>query len=244
MNTATIERVDAHWARFLGIAAEELSRAGVLVTKHAALESYQGVWCFTHADCCVVSAPGPWVEKLREHLEGVGAPHAAARVEAALGASAGVRVGPSYQGWLPPSGFTPVRAAGVGVLGRDEAGALEAIRAAAGHVEWEHSGLTLDRAETWCDRVESKVVALGQSRSRGADVVDPCVLTHPSARGSGSGTRIVSALSEHALSRGALVLYQTLAANAPALAIARRLGFERYSTLVAIRLRTQATPES
>lgn len=238
------ERVDLHWARFLGIAARELSRPGVLVTEHAALESYQGVWCFTRADRCVISAPAGWVETLRECVAGVDAMHVAASVEAALGGLAGLRVGPSYQGWLPPEHFTPVRSPEVCKLDRDGASALAALRSAVSPVEWESSGLASDRAETWGDFARGEIAALGQLRARGDRAVDPCVISHPRARGSGSGSRVVSAMCEEALSRGTLVLYQTLLANAPAVAIARRLGFEHYATLVAIRLRAPATPES
>jgi predicted GNAT family acetyltransferase len=62
------------------------------------------------------------------------------------------------------------------------------------------------------------------------------VITDPEARGRGHATRVVCALVERALAADRLVLYQTLLANAPAVAVARRLGFEAYATLLAVRL--------
>ena len=48
--------------------------------------------------------------------------------------------------------------------------------------------------------------------------------------------RLVSAMAEEALSAELLVLYQTLVSNVPAVSLGLRLGFERYATLLAVRL--------
>jgi GNAT superfamily N-acetyltransferase len=241
---AVSERVDAYWARFLGVAPDDLTRPGIVVTQHAALGIWQGVWCFTRGESCVISAPPAWVARLRDGVETIDARDAARRAEIALGAAAELRVGPSYQGWLPPENFTPLLSHDVRRLALADDGALEGMREAATPVDWEHSGIASDRAPTWAALHGDAVVALGQLRSRGDGAVDPCVIAHPRSRGSGCGTRVVSAMVEHALSQGALVLYQTSFANVPALAIARRLGFEPYATLVAIRLRSAASPGS
>jgi len=232
------ERVGAHWARFLGVAPDDLSRPGIVVTPHAALGSWLGVWCFTRGESCVISAAPAWIARLRDRAANTGARDAARCVELALGAATERSVGPSYQGWLAPEGFTPVRSDDVRQLAPEEGGALETVRDAAAPGEWDHSGIVSDRPPTWAAFAGAKVCALGQLRSQAAAVSDPCVIAHPRSRGAGCGTRVVSAMCEHALSQGALVLYQTLLTNSPALAIARRLGFEHYATLVAFRLRS------
>jgi hypothetical protein len=56
------------------------------------------------------------------------------------------------------------------------------------------------------------------------------------------GLCVVAAACAAALGRGELVLYQTLLTNRGALGIARRLGFEPYATLVALRLAAGARP--
>jgi predicted GNAT family acetyltransferase len=80
------------------------------------------------------------------------------------------------------------------------------------------------------------VVALAQLRAHPDGAVDPCVITHREHRGRGHALRLVSALAREALSAERLVLYQTLVSNAPAMSLAHRLGFDRYATLIAVRL--------
>jgi hypothetical protein len=43
-------------------------------------------------------------------------------------------------------------------------------------------------------------------------------------------------MAQEALAVGRLLLYQTLLSNRPAVSLALRLGFERYATLLAVRL--------
>jgi predicted GNAT family acetyltransferase len=63
------------------------------------------------------------------------------------------------------------------------------------------------------------------------------VVTLPAWRGKGAGLTVVSALTARCLASGALLHYQTLRANLPSAAIARRLGYEEVATALAIRLR-------
>jgi predicted GNAT family acetyltransferase len=63
------------------------------------------------------------------------------------------------------------------------------------------------------------------------------VVTLPAWRGRGAGLAVVSALTAHCLAHGAVLHYQTLRANLPSIAIARRLGYEDVATALAIRLR-------
>jgi predicted GNAT family acetyltransferase len=69
---------------------------------------------------------------------------------------------------------------------------------------------------------------------------DPCILTHPDFYGRGFGTAVTSAVVHRALAQGKLLLYQTLEANAGAVRIAHRLGYEQYARHVAVRLRNSA----
>ncbi len=236
--TDAAKRIDAHWSRFLGVPASALQHPGVVVTAHAELRGYRGVWFFVRGRSAVVSAPPEWVGRLAKSggaavAEELLSPAAASR---ALGHAAREFVGPSLQGWLSADRFRPVTASGVRRLAEPEAQLVRAFRASCSREEWEHGGIKPERADIWASFQGAKVVALGQLRPHSGGAVDPCVITHPEHRGQGHALRLVSALADEALSAEQLVLYQTLVSNSPAISLARRLGFEKYATLLAVRL--------
>jgi ribosomal protein S18 acetylase RimI-like enzyme len=240
-----VSRAAQYWSVFLGVSEAALEGDAIAVTQHAGLAGYQGVWLFVRARGAVISAPSGWLEKLRAEARRVShdallQPEFTARV---FGSSCVRRIGPSYQGALAPARFRPAASGHVETLGRRGAEAIRALRSQLGDDEWDHSGIDPECPHTWGALSDDGVVALGQLRARGGGVVDPCVVVHPAHRGRGCGLRVVSAMCAAALARGDLVLYQTALDNLPALAIAERLGFDRFATLVAVRL-SRATPES
>ena len=91
----------------------------------------------------------------------------------------------------------------------------------------------------------SNVTALGRvaHRSWREDAGGPCVLTHPEFRGAGHGTAVVRAVIADAWSNGKLLLYQTLESNEAAVRIAFALGYQRYGSHVAVRLKRE-TPHA
>lgn len=231
-------RPEARWARFLGVRESALRSPGVVVTSHAALRGYRGVWFFVRGRSAVVSGPPEWVAPLERSLGDAVAhelvsPVLAARV---VGPAAGEVVGPSFQGWLPADRFCPVTPDGVRRLPRSDAAALRAFRSSCPPEDWDHGGIDPTAAEIWASSEEDGIVALGQLRPHPDGAVDPGVVTHPDHRGRGHASRLVSAMAQAALAQERLVLYQTLQSNVAAISIARRLGFARYATLVAVRL--------
>jgi hypothetical protein len=158
-----------------------------------------------------------------------------------LGDSAGEIVGPSFQGWLSAERFRPVASDGVQRVLEPGVAVLEALRSSCSPTEWEHGGIDVGAAEVWVSFQGEEAAALGQLRpGSGRDAVDPCVITHPAHRGRRHALRLVSAMSQEALSAGRLVLYQTLLSNVPAVSLALRLGFEQYATLLSVRLVSDA----
>jgi GNAT superfamily N-acetyltransferase len=236
------ERIDAHWSRFLGVPVSALRDPGFVVTEHAELRGYHGVWFFARGRSVVVSAPPEWVARLAKHPAASFAEEPVPRTFAArlLGSAAAEVVGPSFQGWLPPGRFRPVRSEIVRRLQPGESHLVEAFRASCDPGGWEHGGIDPARGGVWACLQGADVIALGQLRPHRGDAVDPCVVTHPDHRGQGHALQLVSALVQEALSSRQLVLYQTLLSNAPAVSIARHLGFERYATLLAVRLLPEA----
>jgi GNAT superfamily N-acetyltransferase len=235
--------IEAHWSRFLGVPASALRDPGMTVTGHAELGAYRGVWFFVRGRSAVVSAPPEWVARLEPlcrfaELEELLSPAWALR---ALGSAADNVIGPSFQGWLPEDRFRPVAPDGVRRSTHAVKDVVAALQPSCSAMEWEHGGIDAGAAEVWASHEGSRVAALGQLRRHRGGAVDPCVITHPAHRGRGHALRLVSAMSGEASSAGALVLYQTLFSNRPAIALALRLGFEEYARLLAVRLRADAS---
>jgi hypothetical protein len=232
------ERIDAHWSRFLGVPATALRNPGVVVTPHAELRGYHGVWFFVRGHSAVVSVPSEWVARVEENLGSAVAEELLSRASAirALGDAAGEIVGPSFQGCLSAGNFRPVPLDGVRLLPESRAEVIRTFQSSCPREDWEHSGIDPAAPDVWASFQGVRVVALGQLRPHSGGAVDPCVITHPEHRGQGHALRVVGAMAEGALSAGRLVLYQTLLSNAPAVSLALRLGFERYATLLAVRL--------
>ena len=70
------------------------------------------------------------------------------------------------------------------------------------------------------------------------------VVTHPAYRGRGYGRGVVAHLAATALQAGLIPQYRTLDSNTGSIRIAEALGFERYATSVAVRLRVSSGHES
>ena len=238
--TGATERIDAHWSRFLGVPASALRSPGVIVTAHADLHGYRGIWFFVRGYSAVVSAPSEWVARLERVCDSAPPGELVSRGWAtrALGRAAGEMIGPSFQGWLPEAHFRPVAADSVQRIPESGAAVVSSLQSSCSPEDWEHGGIDAAAgvADVWASFRGAQVVALGQLRPRSSGAVDPCVITHPAHRGQGHALRLVSAMAKEALSAGRLVLYQTLLANVPAVSLALRLGFEQYATLLAVRL--------
>ncbi len=231
-------RVEGYWSSFLGVPPSAFREPGVRVVAHARLAGWRGVWFFVRGESAVVSAPPERVAPLREALarDGAGALLERPRVAARLGVGDGALVGPSYQGWLDPARFRAEATPCARRLGAADRAALAALRSACGEEDWAHFGLDEAAPALFGVFVGPGLAAVAGLRERGRGACDPCVLAHPARRGRGLAGRALSAAVAHALALDALVLYQTLLSNAAALALARRLGFEPYATLLAARL--------
>ena len=239
LNRSAIDRVHTHWAHFLGVPPEALVTPGTVVVPHAGLAGYRGVWFFVRGSSAVVSTPPDRVDHIARRVGDMGAEDLLSEdaVERIVGRHVGKVVGPSFHGWLAPEHVSPVRAGPtvhhVGAADRPE---VDAFRSGCPPADWDHSGIRLKGGALWAAYEGARIVALGQLRSRAPGVVDPCFVTHPEHRGEGHALRVAAALVATGLAQDDLVLYQTLAANVPALAIAKRLGFGEYARLLAVRL--------
>ncbi len=231
-------RVDRHWARYFGLDVARLSDPGVHVTPHVGLGDYAGVWLFRRGASCIVSAPPERLAELEPLRDRSVAELGDRETVALLFPEAAAIVGPAFHASVAPDCFVPRRDPLTRMLQQTDAAAVETLRSACTAEDWEAGGPPNpgEGYAAGCFR-DDALVALATLRARGADACDPCVVTHPAWRAQGCGTAAVSAAVQHALDRDLLTLYLTLVANAPAVALARALGFDPYATHLAVRLR-------
>jgi GNAT superfamily N-acetyltransferase len=234
---APVSRIEGFWSAFLGVSAAALREPGVTLAPHAQLSGWNGVWLWARGRSLVVSAPAEWIEVLEPRS--AAAPRALGGDPEALrslfGERMGAVIGPSYHGVLEAAHFSPVRRGEVRPLAAADAAALASLREACDPAEWEHGNLEHAgrRFGAFC---EGELVAAAALRPWPGGARDPGVVTHPRHRGRGHGAAAVSAAVEEALAEGQLVVYQTLRANRPAVALARRLGFADFASHLAVRL--------
>jgi ribosomal protein S18 acetylase RimI-like enzyme len=232
-------RIYGHWAGFFGLRPDAFLQPGVRVVPHAGLAGYQGAWIFWRGETTVISVPEACVAEVAARATSLipGEPATADTAAFLFGSRAGRLVGPAYHGYAERADFRPDPSPHVRSLTPADREPLLGLAAACDPIEWEHSTLGSDVENTFGYFAGRELLAACKTVMRGPRAADHGVITHPAHRGRGYGRAVVSASMQHALDRGDLVVYQTLVANLPAVAIARALGCHDYARHLAVRLR-------
>ncbi|MEM1451921.1 MAG: GNAT family N-acetyltransferase [Planctomycetota bacterium] len=120
---------------------------------------------------------------------------------------------------------------------REHDAAVHALREGCTEEEWSHGGSN-QRAVPAFGRFDDtgELAALAGYATWSDEIAHIAVVAAPGHRGAGHATVVVAAAARHALDAALLPQYRTLLANEPSMAIARRLGFERYGSSVFVRL--------
>jgi GNAT superfamily N-acetyltransferase len=144
-------------------------------------------------------------------------------------------IGPAFIGYADAATFAHTGANVARLLDGADNAAVADLRHACDPTQWEHGGPT--EAST-CVGVfsGSTLAALASFERWGARIAHIAVVTHPGFRSRGLGRAAVAAITRVALERNLVAQYRTLMANAPSMAIARGLGFQRYALTLAIRV--------
>lgn len=225
------------WTRELGLSPE--GSAGVLVGPWPADRSSSRILVFCRESRCIVVAPGDVLPALEEAVEGEDS-------AALLRSTFWVRkleewfagaVGPAYLGYADRLDFLPIASPSARLLEADDQMRLDDLRAAVETEEWEHSGLSAAVEVAGCFTRDGALAAAAGYAMWGEQLAHLGVLVRPAHRGTGIGTKVVSAAGERALARGFILQYRTLWSNASSVRIARRLGFEWFATTLAVRLK-------
>jgi len=146
-------------------------------------------------------------------------------------------VGPAFVGYTDALAFRPDSASSTRILESQDVRAFADLRAACHALEWEHGGCQLGSQPVVGAYAGGRLVAVAGYELWGNAIAHIAVITHPQYRGQGYGKAVVSRLTAEVLRQGLVPQYQTLETNTASLAIARGLGFERYATTVAVRLK-------
>jgi GNAT superfamily N-acetyltransferase len=238
----TVERIDTTWAAFFGLSTPAFLRPGIQVVAHHELADYQGVWLFRHHASLCLSVPPGLVGCVQDAVREwtVARLFSEAGIRALLGPRIDRIIGPAYQGYVEPTQFRPASEPGVRVLSRSDRKILQQLADASGSEAWEHAGIALDEPNTFGRFVDDHLVAAAWYRPGWGETAHIGVVTDPAYRGRGHGRAVVSAATARGLAAGFIVLYQTLVANTPSVALAAGLGYQLYATHLAVRL----TPEA
>lgn len=232
---ATRAEVLRFWTRELGVSPE--GGAGVRVGPWPAERSSSRILIFCRESRCIVVAPRDLLPVLEEAVDGE---DSAALLRSTFwvrkleGSFAGA-VGPAYLGYADRLDFQPIASPHARLLEADDQMRVDELRAAVEAEEWEHSGLSAAvEVAGYFTRNGSLAGAAGYVMW-GEQLAHLGVLVHPAHRGSGIGSKVVSAAGDRALARGFVLQYRTLWSNAASVRIARQLGFEQFATTLAVR---------
>jgi GNAT superfamily N-acetyltransferase len=143
-------------------------------------------------------------------------------------------VGPAFIGYADATTFLGAAEADARLLDDTDGAVIAALRSSCSPIEWEHGGASPGEPAVGAFR-DGELTALSSYSIWGDRIAHIGIVTHPQHRGQGCGRAAVSAMTRIVLERGLVAQYRTLVANAPSMAIARRLGFERYAVSLALR---------
>lgn len=152
----------------------------------------------------------------------------------------GVRVenllGPASIGYADAGTFVRGDDAEARLLGDEDDAAIAGLHSSCSALDWEHGGPASDATTRIGVFKGGTLTALASYNIWGDRIAHISIISHPLLRRGGLARMAVSAITRHALDNNLVAQYRTLVSNTPSLAIANRLGFERYASSVVFQL--------
>jgi GNAT superfamily N-acetyltransferase len=243
----TLAALERAWAENFGCSVEELHAPGIaeitLLANAADFADYHGAYLLRwEAGSAVFTVPATLLPAVAAAIRDRAVAEVFDRAFLAqlFGECVERIIGPAVRHCADSTDFRPVDARGTRLLHPDDDAALRALAAACGPEDWDESGLQASlgvaRPPTFGCFVSDELAAAGLLIPKGP-LRNIDIATHPAYRRRGYGRAVVSAMTAHALAEGVLPHYQALATNTASLALARSLGFVRYATALAVRLK-------
>jgi predicted GNAT family acetyltransferase len=194
---------------------------------------------FAHGELLLVSVPQNLLDSFRIQAEGWSRADALEEswLRSHIRLPIELVIGPAFVGYTDEEAFRPAKDEDTRLLTAQDMTALADLREACSALEWRDGGSQLGEQPVVGAFDRQCLVAAAGYKVSANVIAHTSVITHPQYRGQGYGKAVVSKLTAEALSRGLVPQYQTLEANIPSVVIAQALGFERYATTVAVRLK-------
>lgn len=233
-----------YWSEYLGAPIHVAARRPRLVPHGLELADYAGLYAFFRRGEPVVSVAADRLDSTRAFLAGLDAdarrsPGGFARAMQSLSACV---IGPAFVGYAADIPAVPSTAT-VRILGRDDAAAVDALRAKCQEWEWDHGGCSVEEDPAAGAFVGTECVAVAGYQPWGGTIAHISVIAHPSHRGCGYGRAVVAWIARAAKAAGLLPQYRTLESNAGSMQIARSLGFQPFATTVCARFEDEPASE-
>jgi len=236
MTTASVAH--AFWAAHVGVPPERLFAEPTSIVTHAGdLDGYHGVFALFRNGSRLVSLPPRLAAECHEILSALPSNYSAGHLAHALRPLAGLIVGPAYVGYLDHPSVVPLPAATTRALTELDLDIVNRFKDACDPTEWEHGGSEVRLRPTSGAFIDGELAAMAGYDVWGRTIAHLAIITHPAHRGRGMGRAAVAHLAARASAVGLLPQYRTLDSNLPSLRIAQALGFERYATTLAVRLK-------
>lgn len=230
----TLDVAGRYWADHFGVRHEGfLAEPFEIVIHGGELTGYRGAFGLFRDRSALISLPPDRAAPLCEQLflrVNDRSPHGLASVLAPLATAV---IGPVFVGYAE-SVAQPVHA--VRALETSDAPARDALRLVCDATEWEHGGTLVEHLCSGAFEGNA-LAAMAGYEVWGGTIAHISVVTHPGHRGRGFGRSVVAHIAQRAIAAGLLPQYRTLESNLPSMKIAESLGFQRYATTMAARLR-------
>jgi GNAT superfamily N-acetyltransferase len=235
----TLAEFDGYWAKFLGCTLEDLRGPRTVVVPHGTgLAGRNGICALRHGHACVVSVPPPMVQPLAPLADRHPPREFFDRhfLHSTLRHLVGYVAGPAWVGVADKGDFRQADLSGVVVLTPAHRAAEKDLMQSCDPADW-HQSSAVRPAVTVGRFGGNELVAAAWYDVRGGRFAFPRAVVRPSARRQGHGRAVASGACAHALSRGMLLAWQALTANAGAVALGPALGFQPYGQLFLVSLR-------
>ncbi|SIR03633.1 GNAT acetyltransferase [Haladaptatus litoreus] len=218
-----------YWSDRLGVDEAAFDRGQATV----GVAAEDGIQLFHCGDSLVVGAPESLAESVRQQataVESLDCTDAESVREwfERFGSVTQV-LGPTFYGYADSESFTPV-SSNARLLTPVEESAYNRFRMAIPDEEWANGGTPFAPGETIGLFRGDALAAIAGYEVWDDFVAHIAVVTHPDHRGEGNGRAVVSRMTERALAGSLVPQYRTADEWPWSVALAERLGFERFAT--------------
>jgi len=228
-----------YWASFFDCPVSGLFAEPCRIGSHGPeLEDYWGASALFRDGSAMISVPPDSGKLLEKILTSSTRLSALADFADAFGPVSARTVGPASIGYT--FDITGEPNSSTRSLEPSDAVAIERLESACDPEDWETGG---SPSEHPCSGsfVDGQLAALAGYEIWGGTIAHISIVTHPAFRGQGHGRSAVAHLAGRALASGLLPQYRTLERNAPSIAIAESLGFQKYAVSMAVRFSPDGT---